>query len=123
MSSDFYAKRLNMPIEISDFLFDTFLIIEQRSIISKENGIKFEVRIKENNHKLPHIHVYYAEYQISIAIETGNILARNLPKQQMKHAVKWVLKHKQKLLNEWSSIHIDTTLPMTSTRLDILEKI
>ena len=43
-------------------------------------GIIVQIFFFDNDkHKLPHIHVRYAEFNASIAIETGDVLAGDFP--------------------------------------------
>lgn len=70
---------------------------------------------------MTHVHAEYGKYSVSIEIETGKILAGNLPKKNQKMAVKWVLEHKDKLLNDWGNIAITAETSMTRSRLDFRE--
>ncbi len=109
---------MKYPKEIRDFLYQVFEIYDIRGYVGNCNGIKFEIRTKETNHALPHVHAEYAEFNISIEIATGKILAGNLPRKNEKMAVDWVLANKEKLLNEWSNIAISATSNLTKTRLN-----
>jgi len=51
-------------------------------IISMFYGIIIRIYFIENNkHDVPHFHARYAEYEASINISDGNILAGELPKK------------------------------------------
>jgi len=52
-------------------------------------------------HNLPHIHVRYAEYKASIAIEDGDVLAGNIPPKQLKMVQAWIEIHKDELFADW----------------------
>lgn len=106
-----------VPFEIVSFLESTFQITEIRERVGKIRGIKFEVRSKEGNHTIPHVHAEYDNYQVSIEIETGKILAGNLPKSQHRTASDWVLNNKEMLLGKWNSLSITATSVMTKSRL------
>lgn len=110
--------RGQIPKEIADFLYECFQIYEIRGRVGESNGVKFEVRTREQNHTIPHIHAAYGEYSTSIAIETGEVLAGNLPKKQQKDAVEWVLNKKEYLLGKWKDIAISAFSVMTRTRFD-----
>ncbi|MFR5756074.1 MAG: DUF4160 domain-containing protein [Lachnospiraceae bacterium] len=119
-SYEFYAKRIGMPVEIINFLFETFCIVEQRGIVGRINAIKFEIRTKEENHNLPHVHASYGEYEISIAIDNGDILAGSLPYKQVKIAKKWIEENKDMLNTTWKNIKIECEMPYTGTTLSLV---
>ena len=96
---------------------DVFLITEIRERLEIVRGIKFEVRSREQNHSIPHIHASYDKYEISIAILDGRILAGNLPTKQQRLAVDWVKAHADELLEKWSSFAMSATSIMTKSRL------
>lgn len=73
-----------IPTDILEFIHNTFDLYEIRGRVEQDYGVLFEVRSKETNHNIPHIHASYGEFQISISIMDGNILAGNLPKKQQK---------------------------------------
>ena len=80
------------------------MIMEIRERVGEIRGIKFEIRTKEGNHIIPHIHAAYDKYNVSIEIETGKILAGNLPRPQQKIASDWVVRNRENLLGKWNSI-------------------
>ena len=53
------------------------------------------------NHNAPHIHAEYAEYEASIAIETGEVLGGSLPSKKLKLVQAWIEIHKDELLADW----------------------
>jgi hypothetical protein len=54
-------------------------------IISMFYGIIIRMYLLDNEqHSLPHIHAKYAEFEASISIEDGEILAGELPKKQLR---------------------------------------
>ena len=105
------------PSEIISFMENLFLIMEIRERVGTVRGIKFEVRPREKNHNLPHVHAKYDKYEISIAIETGEVLAGNVPPSQQKIAIRWVRDNKEYLLGKWSDIAITATSITTKSRL------
>lgn len=109
--------RNTVPKEIVSFLEDVFQIMEIRERVGTVRGIKFEVRSREQNHNKPHVHAEYDKYAVSIGIETGEILAGNLPSNQQSKAVRWVKDHKDFLLGKWSDIAITATSITTKSRL------
>ena len=114
----YLITKLQYPRDITSFLDCVFEIYEIRGRVGSENGIKFSIRTNEQNHSLPHVHAEYGEHNISIEIANGNILAGNLPKKNQKIAVEWVLKNKDKLLNDWKNIAISATSSTTMSRLN-----
>lgn len=107
----------DIPKEFDDFFYNTFQLMEIRGRVGKENGIIFEIRSKESNHNIPHLHAAYGEYNISIALNNQEILAGNLPIKKQKFAQNWVKENKEKLLGEWKKIHISTYSTSTISRL------
>lgn len=108
----------SVPKEIIGFLEETFRIIEVRERVGTERGVVFEIRTKERNHCIPHVHASYGEYTVSINIETGEIIRGNLPKQQNKIASKWVIDYKAALLNKWGKITINAISYATKSKFD-----
>jgi hypothetical protein len=54
-------------------------------IISMFYGIIIRLYLIDNQHRhLPHIHAKYAEFEASISIEDGEILAGRLPRKQLR---------------------------------------
>jgi hypothetical protein len=52
------------------------------------DGIK--MRVFNGDHRPPHFHAVYNEYEALIIIETGDIYAGNLPKRQLKVVANWL---------------------------------
>lgn len=57
------------------------------------------------------------KYNVSIEIESGRILAGNLPHSQQKIASAWVVSNKEKLLGKWNDISVSATSALTKSRL------
>ena len=71
-------------------------------VISIFYGIIIRMFYYDNKeHKLPHIHIEYAEYNAVVSIPESNLLAGNFPKDKMKLVVAWVEIHKEALLADW----------------------
>ena len=113
-----YIRNLNYPMEIVTFIHSTFEVYEIRGRVGHSNGIVFKIRTNEKNHTLPHIHAEYGKYNISIEIETGRVLAGNLPNKNQKIATNWVLNNKEKLLKDWKNIAISAIDEMSMSALD-----
>ena len=114
----YILEKMRHPKEICDFLDGVFEIYEIRGRVGEVNGVKFIIKTNEGNHGLPHVHAQYGEFNISISIEDGVVLAGNLPNRNKKIAVDWVLKHKDRLLNDWKNIALSTTTTMTKSKLN-----
>ena len=50
---------------------------------------------------LPHIHVRYAEYEASVGIGDGEVLAGELPRKQMRLVQAWVELRRDELMVDW----------------------
>lgn len=54
-------------------------------VISMFYGIIVSLYFLDNNHhNSPHIHAKYAEFEASIDIESGDVLAGELPRRQLR---------------------------------------
>lgn len=53
-------------------------------------------------HNLPHFHVEYAEYTAVIAIETGEVLEGELPRNKMRLVQAWLEIHYDEIMADWS---------------------
>ena len=69
--------------------------------ISMFYGILVSILFEDERHKLPHIHVRYAEYKASISISDGRVLAGDIPPKQIKMVQAWVEIHHDELLANW----------------------
>lgn len=113
-----YASILDLPTEIIVFLFDVFDLQEIRGRVGKVQGVVFEVRSKETNHNIPHVHASYAEHNISIAIKDSRVLCGNLPAKQRKKAIKWISENKVYLQGKWSDLTLKREIPMTKSAIN-----
>lgn len=70
--------------------------------ISTFYGIIVYVYFLDNKqHKSPHIHAKYQEYEASIGIPDGNILEGELPSSKMKLLQAWIEIHRDELMAAW----------------------
>lgn len=53
-------------------------------------------------HHKPHIHIYYNEYEASVAID-GELLAGNIPVKQLKLVQAWLAIHEEELYAAWNN--------------------
>ncbi len=71
-------------------------------VISMFYGIIIRMFYFDNKeHKLPHIHVEYAEYKAVVEIPGGKILAGDFPNDKMKLVLAWLVIHKEELMANW----------------------
>ncbi|MFZ2301737.1 MAG: DUF4160 domain-containing protein [Gallionella sp.] len=71
-------------------------------IISMFYGIIIRMFLLDNKrHDLPHIHAKYAEFEASVSIGEGEILAGDLPRKQLRLVQAWIELHRDELLADW----------------------
>ncbi len=58
------------------------------------------IGILPRDHPPPHFHAVYAEYQITVDIETG-VVHGDFPKRALRLALEWMELHKDELLEDW----------------------
>lgn len=69
-------------------------------------GVRFEIRLRENGHNDPHIHIIYAGEDISISLTTQKILAGKISNIRVRNrAIKWVRDNADDLIKEWRKYH------------------
>lgn len=52
-------------------------------------------------HRRPHIHAQYAEYEVLVAIDNGDVLEGDLPIPKMKLVQAWIEIHYNELMADW----------------------
>ena len=76
-------------------------------IISQFYGILiYMYRELGGQHKEPHIHIKYNEYEVSMNFK-GKILEGKLPKKQQKLVEAWVILHEEELRAAWYAYQND----------------
>ena len=71
-------------------------------IISMFYGILIRMYLLDNqHHSLPHIHARYAEFEASINIEDGDLLAGELPRKQLRLVQAWIELRRDELMADW----------------------
>lgn len=53
------------------------------------------------HHNLPHIHARYAEFEASISITEGEVIAGELPRKQLRLVQAWIELHQDELQADW----------------------
>ncbi len=72
-------------------------------IISMFYGIIIRLYLLDNkHHNLPHIHARYNEFEASISIDDGEVLAGELPRKQLRLVQAWIELHKDELNADWA---------------------
>lgn len=74
--------------------------------VGKCDNLTFEVRTKENGHNKPHIHVSTSAASLSIAIETGEILAQSgsIRERNIEKARDWIFQNQNFLKAKWNEL-------------------
>jgi len=67
--------------------------------ISVFNGIVITMYYAD--HRRPHFHAEYAEFMVSIAIDTLTVQEGSLPPRQLKLVRKWAALHRDELNANW----------------------
>jgi len=57
--------------------------------------------LDDKQHKLPHIHAKYQDFEVVIGIPQGEVIDGSLPKSKMKLLEAWIEIHKEELLADW----------------------
>ena len=71
-------------------------------IISMFYGIIIRMYLLDNqHHNLPHLHAKYAEFEASISLDEGVILAGDLPRKQLRLVQAWIELRRDELLADW----------------------
>ena len=66
-------------------------------------GIK--ICIFSNDHVPPHIHASIGEHEVLISIKEANIMVGNLPKSQLRKAIKFVENNQNELLEAFYGLN------------------
>ncbi|MDL1971366.1 MAG: DUF4160 domain-containing protein [Candidatus Desulfofervidaceae bacterium] len=69
--------------------------------ISMFFGIIIRMYCAPSEHEPPHIHAYYQDYKAAIHIETGELIAGELPRKQLRLVQAWIEIHKEELMANW----------------------
>lgn len=71
-------------------------------VISMFYGIIIRMYLLDNkHHHAPHIHAKYAEFEASIDIADGEILAGELPRKQLRLVQASIELHRDELMADW----------------------
>ena len=67
-------------------------------------GIEISIRTRETPHHRPHFHARYAGDEVSIAIDTFEVLAGIIQHRALGMVMEWAMLHRTELLAAWNSI-------------------
>lgn len=71
-------------------------------VISMFYGIIIRLYLLDKkHHNLPHLHAKYAEFEASISLKDGEVLAGELPRKQLRLVQAWIELHSDELLADW----------------------
>lgn len=72
-------------------------------VISMFHGIIIRMYLLDTqNRHLPHLHARYAEFEASIGLDDGEILAGLLPRKQLRLVQAWIELHRDELMADWA---------------------
>jgi hypothetical protein len=86
-------------------------------IISMFYGIIIRMFLLDNrHHNLAHLHAKFGEFEASIGLLDGEVLAGELPRKQFRLVQAWIELHRDELMADWE-IAISGELPYKITPL------
>ena len=59
------------------------------------------IRMYYEEHGVPHFHAYYAGDEVSMAIESLEVLGGRLPRRALALVLEWSLEHRPELRENW----------------------
>lgn len=72
-------------------------------VISMFHGIMIRMyTLDTSQHRRPHIHARFGEFEASISIDDAEPLAGELPRKQMRLAQAWIELHRDELHANWA---------------------
>ena len=72
-------------------------------VLSMFYGLIVSMYFMDNKqHKLPHIHVSFAEFEAVFSIPEGKLLEGSLPKNKMKLILAWIELHRDERMADWT---------------------
>ncbi len=66
-----------------------------------------KIDLYANDHGLPHFHVLSPEGKASIAIDSLQTLAGNLPRRRLVEALAWAAEHRDLLWKTWNRLNAE----------------
>lgn len=114
-------NNITIEKEIIDFFKNVFEVYEIRGQVGEFKQIKFIVHTRDHNP--PHVHAQYDRYEVLISLKDFSVIAGNIPSKNMNKAIKWVKSNKDYLLKHWNERTLISSLPLTKSRLDLINVI
>ena len=72
------------------------------AILSMFYGLIISMYYGDNKqHKLPHIHAQYQDYEAMFSIPDGEIIGGDLPPKKIKLVQAWIIMHEEDLMANW----------------------
>ena len=72
------------------------------AILSMFYGLVISMFYGDNKqHKLPHIHAQYQDFEAVFSIPNGEIISGDLPKKKIKLVQAWIILHEEDLMANW----------------------
>lgn len=71
--------------------------------IASFNGISIFIYSKE--HLPPHFHAIYAEYEVLLLIETGDVFKGYLPANKMRETLEWYKVNSERILKNYYELN------------------
>jgi hypothetical protein len=72
------------------------------AILSMFYGLVISMFYGDNKqHKLPHIHVQYQNFEAVFSIPDGKMIEGNLPPKKVKLVQAWIVLHEEDLMSNW----------------------
>ncbi len=59
------------------------------------------IRMYFDDHGVPHFHVYYAEYEAKIAIDSLEVIEGGVPRRALALVLEWAAEHREELRTNW----------------------
>ena len=72
------------------------------AVLSMFYGLIISMFYGDNRqHKLPHIHVKYQDFEAVFSIPDGELMTGDLPKKKIRLVQAWIVMHEEDLMANW----------------------
>jgi len=72
------------------------------AVLSMFYGLIISMFYGDNKqHKLPHIHVKYQDFEAVFSIPDGELMTGDLPKKKIRLVQAWIVMHEEDLMANW----------------------
>ena len=72
------------------------------AVLSMFYGLIISMFYGDNKqHKLPHIHVKYQDFEAVFSIPDGELITGDLPKKKIRLVQAWIVMHEEDLMANW----------------------